>query len=90
MNAMVVGMVSHANQPRDSIYQLGSSIANPITYQNLHEYGFRYFTAKPCIDKEGNPIKVGNVTVLDNMAAFQRYMFIRYILPLKVISNSNL
>lgn len=85
VNAMMVAMVTHANKPGDKIYHVGSSIGNPIRYQNLKEYTFKYFTAKPCLDKEGKPIKVGTVTVLENMNSFQRYMFIRYMLPLKVI-----
>jgi fatty acyl-CoA reductase len=85
VNAMLVAMVSHANQPCDSIYHVGSSVGNPVRYSNLRDYNFRYFTAKPCLDKEGNAIKVGKVTVLENMNSFQRYMFIRYLLPLKVI-----
>lgn len=87
VNAMLVAMVAHANQPCDIIYHVGSSVANPIKYLNLKDYGFKYFTAKPCLNKEGKPIKVGNVAVLDNITSFHRYMFIRYLLPLKVISN---
>lgn len=91
VNAMLVAMVSHANQPcDDSIYHVGSSVGNPVRYESLRDYSFRYFTAKPCFDKEGKAIKVGKVTVLENMNSFQRYMYIRYLLPLKVISNPHL
>lgn len=86
VNAIITAMVAHATQSCDNtIYQVGSSVANPVRYQNLKDYGFKYFKAKPWINKEGNPIKVGNVTVLNNMTSFQRYMFIRYLLPLKVV-----
>lgn len=85
VNAMMVAMAKHANQSiDDNIYHVGSSVGNPVRYRNLKDYTFRYFTAKPCLDKEGKPIKVGTVTVLENMNSFQRYMFIRYMLPLKV------
>jgi len=86
VNAMLVAMVTHANQPcDDSIYHVGSSVGNPVRYESLRDYSYRYFTAKPCYDKEGKAIKVGKVTVLENMNSFQRYMYIRYLLPLKVI-----
>ena len=86
VNAMLVAMVSHATQPcDDSIYHVGSSVGNPVRYESLRDYSFRYFTAKPCYDKEGKAIRVGKVTVLENMNSFQRYMYIRYLLPLKVI-----
>ncbi|CAL0333983.1 unnamed protein product [Lupinus luteus] len=89
VNAILAAMVAHANQPCDTIYHVGSSVANPVRYLNLRDYGFRYFMAKPCLNKEGIPIKVGKVTVLDNMASFQRYMFIRYLLPLKGLELVN-
>ncbi|RZB83829.1 Alcohol-forming fatty acyl-CoA reductase isoform C [Glycine soja] len=86
VNAMLVAMVAHANQPSDIIYHVGSSLRNPLTYLNLQDYGLKYFTAKPWINKDGTPVKVGRVTVLTDMDSFQRYMFIRYLLPLKVNS----
>lgn len=84
VNAILVGLVAHANQPNDTIYHVGSSVRNPLTYQHLQDYGLRYFTAKPWIGKDGKPIKVGKVTILNNMTSFRRYMFIRYLLLLKV------
>lgn len=87
VNAMLVAMVAHVNQPSDIIYHVGSSVKNPVRYLNLRDYGLRYFTAKPWIDKDGTPVKVGKITILSNMASFRRYMFIRYLLPLKVTSN---
>ncbi|KAE9620603.1 hypothetical protein Lal_00019853 [Lupinus albus] len=89
VNAMLAAMVAHANHPCDTIYQVGSSVSNPIRYLNLQDYTYRYFIAKPCLDKEGIPIKVSKVRVLDNMASFQRYMFIRYLLPLKGLELAN-
>ncbi|KAL2331938.1 hypothetical protein Fmac_019519 [Flemingia macrophylla] len=89
VNAMLVAMVAHAKQPSDAIYHVGSSVRNPLTYQSLQDYGLRYFTAKPWINKDGTPVKVGRVTVLTDMETFRRYMFIRYILPLKGLKLAN-
>ena len=86
VNAIISTMVAHANKPCDNIiYHVGSSLENPVRYHNLQDYGFRYFKAKPYVNKEGNYVMVRKVTVLDSMASFQRYMFIRYFLPLKVV-----
>lgn len=84
VNAILATMVAHANQSSDIIYHVGSSVRNPIRYHNLKDYTFRYFTAKPWINRDGKPIKVGKVTIFSNMASFHRYMFIRYLFPLKV------
>ncbi|KAL1324904.1 alcohol-forming fatty acyl-CoA reductase [Arachis hypogaea] len=91
VNAMLVAMVAHANQPSDdiTIYHVGSSVSNPVRYHTLFNYGLRYFTAKPWIDRDGNPVKVREVTILSNIASFHRYMFIRYVLPLKGLEFLN-
>lgn len=87
VNAILVAMVAHAKQPSavNNIYQIGSSSRHPLRYSNIQDYGYRYFTKKPWINKDGKPVKVGKVTVFHNMASFYRYMTVRYILPLKVI-----
>ncbi|RDX58129.1 Fatty acyl-CoA reductase 3, partial [Mucuna pruriens] len=90
VNAILVAMVAHANHPSDDvIYHVGSSVRKPLRYSNLQDYGLRYFTAKPWINKDGRPVKVGKVTVLSNMDSFRRYMFIRYLLVLKGLELAN-
>ncbi|KAI4313516.1 hypothetical protein L6164_026491 [Bauhinia variegata] len=88
VNAIIVAMVANANQCYDNIYHVGSSVRNPLRYFNLWNYAYKYFTEKPWKDKDGKPIKVGTVSVLD-MAGFQRYMFINFLLPLKVLKLLN-
>ncbi|KAI4313501.1 hypothetical protein L6164_026476 [Bauhinia variegata] len=88
VNAIIVAMVANANQCYDNIYHVGSSKRNPLRYMNLLDYGYKYFTEKPYMDKDGTPIKVGRVTFLD-MASFQRYMFIHFLLPLKGLKLLN-
>lgn len=86
VNAIIVAMMAHANQPSDIIYHVGSSVRNPIKYHKLRDYITTYFSIKPMINKDGKPVKVGKVTVFNNMASFRKYMFIRYMLLLKVIN----
>ncbi|WJX72802.1 factor arrest protein 3 [Trifolium repens] len=91
VNAIIVAMMAHANQPSDDhiIYHVGSSVRNPITYRNFREYNLKYFMEKPWINKDGKPVKVGRVTMFSNLASFRRYMFIRYLLPLKGLEMVN-
>ncbi|XP_048233569.1 fatty acyl-CoA reductase 3-like isoform X2 [Ricinus communis] len=85
VNAIIVAMTAHANRPSENaIYQVGSSVRHPLRYANLQDYGLNYFTKKPWIGKDGKPVKVGKVKVLDSMASFRRYMAVRYLLLLKV------
>lgn len=83
VNAMIVAMAAH-EQSNSIIYQVGSSVRNPLRYSDLQDYGFRYFSNKPWIDKDGKPVKVGPITVLTSMPSFRRYMTLRYMLFLKV------
>ncbi|WJX68869.1 alcohol-forming fatty acyl-CoA reductase [Trifolium repens] len=91
VNAIIVAMMAHANQPSDDhiIYHIGSSIRNPITYRIFREYNFKYFTEKPWINNDGKPVIVGRGTIFNNLASFRRYMFIRYLLPLKGLEVAN-
>ncbi|KAK3041237.1 hypothetical protein RJ639_001520, partial [Escallonia herrerae] len=89
VNAMIAAMVAHANQPGEIIYQVGSSLANPVAYSEIQDYGQRYFSEHPWVNKDGTPVKVGKVTVLSTMASFRRYMAIRYLLPLKGLQLVN-
>ncbi|KAK2965967.1 hypothetical protein RJ640_018322 [Escallonia rubra] len=89
VNAMIAAMVAHANQPGEIIYQVGSSLANPVAYSEIQDYGQRYFSEHPWVNKDGTPVKVGKITVLSTMASFRRYMAIRYLLPLKGLQLVN-
>ncbi|RYR55045.1 hypothetical protein Ahy_A06g030296 [Arachis hypogaea] len=90
VNAILVAMVAHAYHPSDAIYHVGSSVRNPVRYANLQDYVVRYFTAKPWINRDGTPVKVGQLTVLANMASFRRYMFIHYLFWLKGLELANI
>ncbi|XAR59675.1 Alcohol-forming fatty acyl-CoA reductase [Bertholletia excelsa] len=90
VNAMIVAMVAHANQPCEAIYHVGSSVSNPIRFTRIQDYGLQYFTKHPWIGKDGKPVIVGKVTVLSTMASFHRYMAIRYLLPLKGLELVNM
>lgn len=84
VNSTIVAMAAHVNQPGEVIYQMGSSVGNPLRYANLKDYGLQYFTKHPWTSKEGKPVIVGPVKVLGSMASFRRYMAVRYLLLLKV------
>ncbi|KGN64901.2 hypothetical protein Csa_022764 [Cucumis sativus] len=91
VNAMLVAMVAHASQLSSyTIYHVSSSMRNPIMYRKLQEYGFHYFSANPWINKDGQPVKVGKVTILNDMASFHRYMTIRYLVFLKGLEVLNI
>ncbi|KAH0715457.1 hypothetical protein KY284_008362 [Solanum tuberosum] len=91
VNSMIVAMMAHADQKgSETIYQIGSSVSNPLNITNLRDYGFNYFRKNPWINKvDGKPIIVGKVNVLSSMDSFQRYMALHYMLPLKGLEIVN-
>ncbi|KAF5770101.1 putative alcohol-forming fatty acyl-CoA reductase [Helianthus annuus] len=91
VNAMIATMVAHANQPScEIIYHVGSSVSNPLKYKSIQQSGYKYFSKHPWINKEGKPVIVSEVKVLNSMASFQRYFSLRYLLPLQGLQVANL
>uniref|UniRef100_A0A7N0U7L0 Fatty acyl-CoA reductase n=2 Tax=Kalanchoe fedtschenkoi TaxID=63787 RepID=A0A7N0U7L0_KALFE len=90
VNSIIVAMAANASQScQTTIYQVGSSVKNPVKFTYIQDIGYRYFTSHPLSDKQGKPVIVGKVKVLSTMASFNRYMSIRYMLPLKGLELVN-
>jgi fatty acyl-CoA reductase len=89
VNCMIVAMVACANQSSQIILHVGSSWRNPIKLSTFRNIIFRYFTENPLVSKNGESIKVEEMTVMSSMTSFRAYMAIRYILPLKVCPSLN-
>ncbi|KAI3523289.1 hypothetical protein L1887_01349 [Cichorium endivia] len=90
VNAMIAAIAAHANQTSsETIYHVGSSVANPLKFTTIQKSGYVYFTKHPWIEKDGKPVIVGEVTVLKSMASFHRYIALRYLLPLEVLRFVN-
>lgn len=84
MNAMVMVMVSHSNQPTEVIYHVSSSVRNPVKYETLIECGHQYFCEHPRVEKDGTIVETKKLPIFSTMESFRRYMSVRYKLPLEV------
>ncbi|XP_058190371.1 alcohol-forming fatty acyl-CoA reductase-like isoform X2 [Rhododendron vialii] len=95
VNSMLVAMAANATHDQLAsddhvvIYQVGSSVSNPIRLNSVQDYVQLYFQKHPWIGRDGKAVKVGNVTRLTSMASFHRYMAIWYLLPLKGLQLAN-
>uniref|UniRef100_A0A803MKK4 Fatty acyl-CoA reductase n=1 Tax=Chenopodium quinoa TaxID=63459 RepID=A0A803MKK4_CHEQI len=54
VNSMIVAMKAHVNQPSLTVYQVGSSYRNPVSFKELHEFHYHYFTKNPWTNREGS------------------------------------
>ncbi|XP_047972316.1 fatty acyl-CoA reductase 3-like isoform X2 [Salvia hispanica] len=89
VNAMIASMAAPAGEAALTIYHVGSSMSNPVTYQRLQDYGLLFFTTQPWKAKDGKPIVVGRATQLPTRVAVRTYMELHYLLPLKILSLVN-
>ncbi|XP_010503103.1 PREDICTED: probable fatty acyl-CoA reductase 4 isoform X2 [Camelina sativa] len=85
-NAMVNAAAIHAGKlGSQTVYHVGSSSKNPITFEQVHDLAARYFTKNPLFGLNGSPIIVSKGTILSTMAQFNFYVTLRYKLPLQML-----
>ncbi|XP_021750966.1 alcohol-forming fatty acyl-CoA reductase-like [Chenopodium quinoa] len=75
VNSMIVAMKAHVNQPSLTVYQVGSSYRNPVSFKELHEFHYHYFTKNPWTNREGSLVKIGKGVVLSNILIFEMILF---------------
>ncbi|KAG7627343.1 putative long-chain-fatty-acyl-CoA reductase [Arabidopsis thaliana] len=85
-NAMITAAATHAGGSMvHMVYQVGSSHQNPITYGEIREILFCYFTKNSLRSRNGSLITVSKMKLIPTMALFSLYMTIRYKLPLQLL-----
>ncbi|KAH9602293.1 hypothetical protein KSS87_012971 [Heliosperma pusillum] len=60
VNATIAAIAKHgmSGKPEMSVYQVASSVVNPLVYGDLGDLVYQHFTRYPCLDVQGRPIKV--------------------------------
>ncbi|KAL2989837.1 hypothetical protein AAZX31_11G161300 [Glycine max] len=86
INSMIIALLEaqySKSLSKTLLYHIGSSLRNPFTISDLEDVAYQYFTKNPLINKNGKPVAISNkVTWISSMSSFERYMKIRYVLPL--------
>ncbi|KAI3985061.1 hypothetical protein MKX01_038668 [Papaver californicum] len=94
VNAAIVCMVGHANQPSHDcqpfIYQVGSSARAPLESIKMRDYMYNYFSKNPLIStssssskNNGKPIQVSYPFVFPTTASFLAFVYVTHTVPLK-------
>ena len=86
VNALLASMAKNAQKPGLQVYQVASSVVNPMTFNILADVALELFTKDPMVDRSGKPIKVRRMLFVQSMVAFNLYMWFVYQLPLLVRS----
>lgn len=89
VNALLSAMTKHAKSPGLQVYQVASSVVNPMTFNILADVALELFTKDPMLDRAGKPIKVKRMRFVQSMDAFNVYMWFVYQLPLLVCPLSS-
>ncbi|XP_019256600.1 PREDICTED: fatty acyl-CoA reductase 3-like isoform X1 [Nicotiana attenuata] len=92
VNSILAAIVAHGNieSSQKFIYHISSSKRNPIKLVNIPLFLLHYFTKNPWIDKDGNIIKVKEITTFNSMDSLRTYIS-RYYWPLlKILELANL
>lgn len=86
VNALLAAMTKHAQNPGLQVYQVASSVVNPMTFELLADVALELFTKDPMIDRAGQPVKLQRMRFVQSMTAFNLYLWFVYQLPLKARS----
>ncbi|KAJ0982272.1 hypothetical protein J5N97_010527 [Dioscorea zingiberensis] len=76
VNAMLAAMAKHGFSAEQGmhVYQIASSVTNPLIFQDLAQLLYEHFNASPCLDSKGRPILVPRMKLFSNMDDFSSYI----------------
>ncbi|KAK9128285.1 hypothetical protein Syun_017082 [Stephania yunnanensis] len=76
VNAMLAAMAKHgaAENPGMNVYQIASSVVNPLIFQDLAKHMFEHFSSSPYLDSRGRPIHVSKMKLFDSMDEFSSHI----------------
>ncbi|XP_072979734.1 probable fatty acyl-CoA reductase 4 [Typha angustifolia] len=84
VNAMMAILAAHSHESSSFIYQIGSSLQNPLTIGEFISMAYRYCVQNPFTKRDGSLIKVKQVQ-LTTMAVFQICMSLLLKVPLQAL-----
>ncbi|GLJ37427.1 hypothetical protein SUGI_0760390 [Cryptomeria japonica] len=89
-NCMIASMYKHAKQSDLFIYQVATSVENPLFYDVGVDAAYKYFVSHPCTTKEGKMVEVKIPFILRSMESFQQYMKLYYKIPIEMLHFASL
>ncbi|PIA60101.1 hypothetical protein AQUCO_00400769v1, partial [Aquilegia coerulea] len=82
-NGMIAAMAKHGNVkgPRLNVYNIASSVVNPMTYKDLFvDYFYEYFNSSPYMDlKRGPIINIEKMKVFNTMDEFDSHIQAEFV-----------
>lgn len=77
VNAIMAAMARHgtSRKPEINLYQIASSVVNPIIFRDLARLLYEHYNSSPCMDSKGKPIKVPTMKLFDSMEDFSAHLW---------------
>ncbi|KZV37911.1 fatty acyl-CoA reductase 2-like [Dorcoceras hygrometricum] len=77
VNATLAAMVKHgkSGKAETSIYQIASSVVNPLVFRDLAKLLFEHFNSLPFIDSTGVPVRVPQMKLFSSMDDFSSHLW---------------
>ncbi|KAI4300651.1 hypothetical protein L6164_034003 [Bauhinia variegata] len=77
VNATLAAMATHgmAQKPDINVYQIASSVVNPLVFQDLARLLYKHYSSSPCIDSKGRPIQVPLMKLFSSTEEFSDHLW---------------
>ncbi|XP_024524209.1 fatty acyl-CoA reductase 2 [Selaginella moellendorffii] len=85
VNTILASMAKHAGKKGClNVYQVGSSVVNPLTFDKLAKYTYEHFRSQPFVDQKGNPVMIPKMTFITNKYTLFLYNYLQFNLPVLI------
>ncbi|TKY53227.1 Fatty acyl-CoA reductase 2 [Spatholobus suberectus] len=77
VNATLAAMARHGvtQRPDINVYQIASSVVNPLVFQDLARLLYEHYSSSPCIDSKGRPIQVPMMKLFSSTEEFSGHLW---------------
>ncbi|KAF5474008.1 hypothetical protein F2P56_005950 [Juglans regia] len=77
VNATLAAIARHgmAQKPDINVYQIASSVVNPLVFQDLARLLYEHYNSSPCMDSKGRPIQVPSMKLFRSMEEFSTHLW---------------
>ncbi|KAG2686853.1 hypothetical protein I3760_09G026100 [Carya illinoinensis] len=77
VNATLAAIARHGmtQKPDINVYQIASSVVNPLVFQDLARLLYEHYNSSPCMDSKGRPIQVPSMKLFRSMEEFSTHLW---------------
>ncbi|KAK3019405.1 hypothetical protein RJ639_004655, partial [Escallonia herrerae] len=91
VNTTLAAIAKHgaAGKAGTNVYQIASSVVNPLVFQDLAELLHEHFNSSPCLDPKGRPIRVPTMKLFNSVDDFSSHVWRDAVHRIGLTSTAN-